>query len=65
MLPDRLCIGPNARCLLQTENQIIRDCFLPAGEKVVTMGDDGDDDFGTGPAVILIVTTVTIVTLNG
>ena len=29
------------------------------------MGDDGDDAFGTGPAVILIVTTVTIVTLNG
>ena len=29
------------------------------------MGDDGDDVFGIGPAVILIVTTVTIVTLNG
>ena len=65
MLPDRLCIGPNARCLLQTEKQMLRDCFLLPERKVVTMGDDGDDDFGTGPAVILIVTTVTIVTLRG
>ncbi len=38
--------------------------FCLSERKVVTMGDDGDDVFGTGPAVILIVTTVTIVTLN-
>ncbi len=29
------------------------------------MGDDGDDVFETGPTVIFIVTTVTIVTLSG
>ena len=39
--------------------------FWPPEQGAVTMGDDGDDDFGTGPAVILIVITVTIVTLNG